>query len=309
MLIAKTNIVYKAFGLFIISDILLPELPNVQNKMDSIDIEVRIKDLSKKWMNLSDKQDEFVINKGLVMFQVPDIAIFAIQDGNKIFVSPMKEYEEDMIRLWILGTCMGAILMQRKVYPLHGSAVIINGKAYAFVGDSGAGKSTLASAFIQQGYQFLSDDVIAISFSSDTNSPVVIPSYPQQKLWQDSLDKLGMGINNYQSIYGRETKYSVPVLSEYIAEPIPLEGVIELVKTENEEAGIRQIEKLERFYTLYHHTFRNFLIQGLGLMEWHFMTSAAILNKVDLYELCRPARGYSAPQLVSLILKTVNKGE
>ena len=44
-------------------------------------------------------------------------------------------------------------------------------------------------------------------------------------------------------------------------------------------------------------------------MEWHFMTSAAILNKVDLYELCRPARGYSAPQLVSLILKTVNKGE
>ncbi|GAB6557960.1 aldolase [Bacillus mobilis] len=309
MLIAKTNIVYKAFGLFIISDISLPELPNVQNKMDSIDIEVRIKDLSELWMDLADKQDEFVIKIDLVMFQVPDIAIFAIQDGNKIFVSPMKEYEEDMIRLWILGTCMGAILMQRKVYPLHGSAVIINGKAYAFVGDSGAGKSTLASAFIQQGYQFLSDDVIAISFSRDTNSTVVIPSYPQQKLWQDSLDNLGMGTNNYRSIYGRETKYNVPVLSQYIAEPIPLEGVIELVKTESGEVGIRHIEKLERFYTLYRHTFRNFLIQGLGLMEWHFKASAAILNKVDLYELCRPAKGYSAPQLVSLILTTINKGE
>ncbi|PEC53201.1 aldolase [Bacillus cereus] len=309
MLITNTDIVYKAFGLFIISDISLPELPYVNNKIDTIDIEVRIKDLSELWLNLSDKQDEFVINKDLVMFQVPNIAIFAIQDGNKIFVSPMKEYEEDMIRLWILGTCMGAILMQRKVYPLHGSAVIINGKAYAFVGDSGAGKSTLASAFIQQGYQFLSDDVIAISFSSDTNSPVVIPSYPQQKLWQDSLDNLGMGTNNYQSIYGRETKYNVPVLSEYIAESIPLEGVIELVKTESGETRIRQIEKLERFYTLYHHTFRNFLIQGLGLMEWHFMTSAAILNKVDLYELCRPTKGYSAPQLVSLILTTINKGE
>ncbi|MEX0377611.1 aldolase, partial [Bacillus sp. S4] len=301
--------VYKAFGLFIISDILLPELPNVENKIDSIDIEVRIKDLSELWLDLSDKQDEFVINKDLVMFQVPDIAIFSIQGGDKIFVSPMKEYEEDMIRLWILGTCMGAILMQRKVYPLHGSAVIINGKAYAFVGNSGAGKSTLASAFIQQGYQFLSDDVIAISFSSDTNAPLVIPSYPQQKLWQDSLDNLGMKINNYRSIYGRETKYSVPVISEYIAEPIPLEGVIELVKTENGEVEIRQVEKLERFYTLYRHTFRNFLIQGLGLMEWHFVASAAILNKVDLYELCRPERGYSAPQLVSLILTTINKGE
>ena len=38
---------------------------------------------------------------------------------------------------------MGALLMQRKILPLHGSAIAIDGKAYAFVGDSGAGKSTL----------------------------------------------------------------------------------------------------------------------------------------------------------------------
>ena len=49
-------------------------------------------------------------------------------------VSPLKRYDEDVIRLYILGTCMGAILMQRRIFPLHGSAVAINGKAYAFVG-------------------------------------------------------------------------------------------------------------------------------------------------------------------------------
>ena len=37
--------------------------------------------------------------------------------------------DEDIIRLYILGTCMGAILMQRKILPLHGSAIAINGKA------------------------------------------------------------------------------------------------------------------------------------------------------------------------------------
>ena len=77
----------------------------------------------------------------------------------------MKEADEDKIRLYILGTCMGALLMQRKILPLHGSAIAIDGKAYAFVGDSGAGKSTLASAFLSKGYKLLSDDVIAVSLS------------------------------------------------------------------------------------------------------------------------------------------------
>ena len=77
------------------------------------------------------------------------------------------KYDEDVIRLYILGTCMGAILMQRKILPLHGSAIEIDGKAYAIVGDSGAGKSTLASAFLKQGYQLVSDDVIAVSLSQE----------------------------------------------------------------------------------------------------------------------------------------------
>ena len=84
-------------------------------------------------------------------FRILLISIF--KDGNKIIVSPLDEIDEDVIRLYILGTCMGAILMQRKILPLHGSAIAINGKAYAIVGDSGAGKSTLASAFLKKGYQ------------------------------------------------------------------------------------------------------------------------------------------------------------
>lgn len=97
------------------------------------------------------------------MFQVADTAIFAIQNGDTIQVSPMAGADEAKIRLFLLGTCMGALLMQRKILPLHGSAIAIDGKAYAFVGHSGAGKSTLASAFINKGFQLLSDDVIAVT--------------------------------------------------------------------------------------------------------------------------------------------------
>ena len=59
-----------------------------------------------------------------------------------------------MFAFIFLGTCMGALLMQRKIFPFHGSAIAINGKAYAIVGDSGAGKSTLASAFLKKGINY-----------------------------------------------------------------------------------------------------------------------------------------------------------
>lgn len=309
MIETEKKVVYKAFGFSVISEIPLPELPHVENIVDSIDIEVKIEDLTKKWLELSDEQNAFVIKENLVMFQVPNIATFSIKEGKKISVSLLRENDEDVIRLYILGTCMGAILMQRKIFPLHGSAVAINGKAYAFVGNSGAGKSTTASALLNHGYQLLSDDVIAISLSQDESIPFVTPSYPQQKLWQDSLTILGMESNDYRPIYGREDKYCIPVSSKFLSEQIPLAGVFELKKTENKEFEICQINSLKRFYTLYYNTYQNCFIQNLGLMDWHFNTTVKIVDKIDIYQIHRPVSGASSTQIVSQILKTISKGE
>ena len=308
MIETEKKVIYKAFGFSLESEIALPELPPVTGNVESIDIEIVIDDLSKLWLELSDKENAFVIKGNFVMFQVPNIATFSIQEGKKISVSPIKEDDEDVIRLYILGTCMGAILMQRRILPLHGSAVVINGKAYGFMGNSGAGKSTTASAFLNHGHKLLSDDVIAVSLSHEGDIPYVTPSYPQQKLWQDSITKLGME-NKYRPIYGREDKYCIPVALNYLNDPIPLAGVFEIVKTEEEQIGIRKIDNLERFYTLYYNTYQNCFIQNLGLMDWHFNTTAKIVDKIDIYQIHRPVSGTSSAQIVSQILKTISKGE
>lgn len=309
MLQIEKKIVYKAFGLTVSSDIELPELTVMSEQIETTDIEIKLADITRLYVELSDSSNQFVVKPNFVMFQIPEIATFVIQDGRMITVSPMKEADEDEIRLLILGTCMGSILMQRNIYPLHGSAVAIHGKAYAIIGESGAGKSTLASAFLNRGYQLLSDDVIAVTFSQDTKIPIVTPSYPQQKLWQDSLESFGMESSHYRSIYGRRDKYCVPVSANYVTDPLPLAGVFELIKAENQQIEIRRIQKLERFNTLYCHTYRNFLISGLGLLDWHFNTSAGILNHIDMFRLYRPEYGFSAPQLVTEILETLHLGE
>lgn len=299
--------VYKAFGLKILSEIPLPELPLVSRKADTPDVFIEIADLTKLWRELPAQQGKFFIKENMVMFQISNTATFCIKEGKSIIVSPMLGADEDQIRLFILGTCMGALLMQRRVLPLHGSAIAIDGKAYAIIGKRGAGKSTLTSAFLSRGYQFLSDDVIAVDYSPDGACIMVTPSYPQQKLWKESLDQFGLETSQYRSIFQRENKYVVPVPSKYFTEPLPLAGIFELVKTENGNIEIDVIRGLERLRTIRSHTFRNVLIDHLGLAEWHFNISIHLANQADLFQLRRPVIGFTANELASLILTCTKK--
>ena len=52
-----------------------------------------------------------------------------------------------------------------------------------------------------------------------------------------------METSDYNSIYGRETKYCVQYPLNYYSDPLPLAGVFELVKTENNRIDINRIEK------------------------------------------------------------------
>lgn len=301
MIEAEKRLAYKAFGLNILSDISLPELLQTAEHVDQADVIVETVDLSNKWNEWAEPQSKCITKENLVMFQVPETGTFCVENGEKIRVSPMKGFDWDKVRLYILGTCMGALLMQRKILPLHGSVVAINGKAYAFVGERGAGKSTLAAAFLKKGYQLLSDDVIAVSLNKD-NTPLVIPSYPQQKLWQESLRGFGMKESQYRPIYGRESKYAVSVHAQFSPEPLLLAGVFELIKSDDEKVEIQPIDGLKRLHTLFRHTYRNFLLPRLGLMEWHFHYTTKMASQLDLFQLQRPLSGFSAHRLVSEVL-------
>ncbi|WHX41405.1 aldolase [Mesobacillus sp. AQ2] len=302
MIGAKAKMVYHAFGLKIKSTIPLPELVVSEESFEMNEVNIDIAELNELWAEKEIQPGKFFVDDQMVMFRIPETATFLIEKGEKILVSPMKESDDNKIRLYILGTCMGALLMQRKVMALHGSAIAIDGKAYAFIGHSGAGKSTLASTFVNHGYQLLSDDIIPVVMDKE-GCPFVIPTYPQQKLWQESLQNFGMDSSVFTPLFERETKFAIPVHSSYCKEQLPLAGVFEITRAEEDRVKIGPIQSLERFETLYNHTFRYSLIQLLGLMEWHFTESAGIIKKIKMYQVQRPIDGFTAPEMVEKILK------
>lgn len=298
---------YKAFGLQLFSEIPLPELTGGIVEKNKADVIVKLEDLSATWSMVDKKDIYFYVTDSVSMFEIPNVAIFKVENGNKIMVSPINKYRIDQIRLYLLGTCMGIILMQRKILPLHGSAVEINGKAYAIVGESGAGKSTLASALIKKGYRLLSDDVIPVTLKD--KSPIITPAYPQQKLWVESLNEFGMESDQYRPIVERERKFAIPVQENFASESVPLHGIFELVKGEENLIQIHPIQQLPSLYTLYQHTYRNFLISRMGLMDWHFQTTTQIASSSCLYQITRPKDYFTAYELADLLLQHVAKGE
>ncbi|MFT9601157.1 aldolase [Mesobacillus sp.] len=306
MKLTINKFLYKAFGLNISSDIRLPELSAVLLDKEQFDLEIKVSDLS-QYSSVLDKTPLMLLTQGEEFyFKVPGASIFCVKNGNQILVSPFKGCDFDELRLYILGTCMGAILFQRKILPLHGSALSINGKVYAFIGDSGAGKSTLATSLARKGYKLLTDDVIAVNLTPE-NQPIVTPSYPQQKLWEESLHKFGMSNTSFNPIYKREKKFTVPIKSMFCEQELQLAGVFELVKSEDDSVSIKEIHNLERLHTLLRHTYRNFLLDDFGLMEWHLQICSKFVSKIKMFQISRPDKGFSVDEITEGIFKIVEK--
>lgn len=299
---------YYAFGLHISSEIRLPELLETTGGACEADVEIKLGDLSADWRAADVEDDFYAFENGRFLFYVPEVAVYSIRDGRQVIVSPLAGIEEERIRLYLLGTCMGSILMQRRILPLHGSAIVVDGRAYAFIGESGAGKSTLAAAFRSRGYRLLTDDVIAVaSGGEDGRTPVVVPAYPQQKLWQESIEQLGLQSDRYRHLY--LSKYAIPVTSAFSVDAVSLAGVFELTRTDKDEVTLSRCQALERLALLRIHTYRPFLISRLAGDQWHFSTVTGMASRIDLYRLQRPAAGFSAHALADAVLRTVLEGE
>lgn len=73
-------------------------------------------------------------------------------------------------------------------FVLHGSAVLMSGRAVLFVGESGRGKSTLAAWLAGRGHAALADDCLRLDDS--TGGTALKPAYPGLRVWPDAASHL-----------------------------------------------------------------------------------------------------------------------
>lgn len=211
---------YTAYGLHLQSVLALPELiadsdtePDVFIQYDSLGLEIPLESGPIAFIRLGPR--EAWVSWG-------GAAVLRVKDGREITIDPVPGVDERLLRLFILGVGLGVLLQQRSQLVLHASAVVIDGRVVAFVGDKGMGKSTTAAALLAQGHSVMSDDLVVIRTGVD---PLVVPGFPQLKLWSDAVKALGANPQTLPKIWEDVDKHAQEIRERFSETPLPLGAI------------------------------------------------------------------------------------
>ncbi|MEL7217818.1 MAG: hypothetical protein AAGK01_05235 [Pseudomonadota bacterium] len=171
---------YEAFGLKIASEFPLEELRACSGDAPP-DLTILDRDIG---IDLPAKEQGIMFdytNPDGAVFAWPGVAAFRFVDENTIWARLYNDAPDGIFAFPFLGPVMAWFLNMRGLFVLHSSAVHLEGRTLAFLGDKLAGKSTTAAAFVRSSASLVTDDLLAIRLSSNT-APICLPAFPQLKL-------------------------------------------------------------------------------------------------------------------------------
>jgi hypothetical protein len=237
--------------------------------------------------------------------KVPEVARYLIKNGNEIIYDPAPGIDEASIRVFLLGSGLGALLFQRGYLVLHGNAFQFNNHCVICTGHSGAGKSTLAAAIMQRGYSILADDVCPVDAHGQA-----LPGMPRIKLWQDSADKLAISTTHLERIRPEFQKYNYPLGDTHCTEKRPVK-LIYILHTQDDEDGFQTepVTGLYKFNPLKNQTYRFNYLTGMMLDQKHLAWVSQLAARVQVIHLYRPRGSFQIQKLTDFILEDITQRE
>lgn len=291
---------YRIFGLTIASAVQLPALTGEIDTTTSPDVVIDYDDVPPALVNPQVAGACYQAAPGELLLQVDDVARFHVREGRRITISPEACAGEDDILPYLMGSAMGALLQQRRLLVLHGSAIEVEGASVVFCGPSGIGKSTLAAGFHQRGYRFLADDLCAVA--PHDGRPVVIPGFPRLKLWADALERLDTATDDLQSVrWGADRqKFFLPA-DNRCEVSLPVRAVFILGADDTDRLELTRLSGSGKINPLMANSYRMLFLDGLGGKKEHFMLCAAVAARAEIFRVARPKRGFLLEDLMDLL--------
>lgn len=285
---------YYIYGLHVRSDVVCPELPPYEHTGGTPDVTVRlVPPIASVSESLENRY--FEVRPGIFRLAVPGVAQYLVEDGSRISIEPVEAASVDEIRLFLLGSTMGALLYQRGLFPLHGSAVETPWGAMIFVGAQGIGKSTLAAQFHRHGYRLLSDDVCAVAAKPE--SLEVLPAIAHFRLCADAYERIG----NPEEARFDVDKFVVPLGDGYCPHPVPLRAIHVLVDREEGEPEFAVLRGFDRVQYLLENLYRPQYLQGQSTQNNLMRIAGSIAQQATIAAVTRQRAPELIPALVGFL--------
>ena len=289
---------YQAFGLTIHCSFPLPELTSAPEGA-AADVLIREGALPS-----GPSHYQFRVEEEIATLWIPDSnATYRMLSGRELIVDSRGQDVGRNVRLYLLGSAIGAILHQRGLLPLHACALEFNGKAVAFLGRSGAGKSTLAAWLSRNGGRLLSDDVCVVR--SDNGRFMTSAGIPRLRLWRDALEARGDEPRHYARSFDGWDKYDVPHAEPPIPEAFELTALFEL--SEGRALDFRSVSGAEAVQCLAANTYRGSYVHQMGRTAEHFQQCIELARALPIEQVVRPKDYSRIEQDYARILERVRQ--
>ena len=285
---------YIAYGLGIRSSLALPELTPSAVRTDIV-IQLGTVDRCDEEKRV--REGFFRISSEEVRFFKKGVGKFLARGGREIIIEPCPGVADQLLRLFILGPILGALLRQRGSLVLHASAAAMDGGAVAFLGGSGRGKSTVVAALHRHGYGILVDDILALSVAGKEYL-LVFPGFAQLKLWPETVAALGESFETLPRIHPEFQKRARRVDRKFPRGPLPLKRIYVLADGPIQNAAA--LRPGEAIVELVHHSYRIRSLQSLGAAP-HFQQCAELASTVPVWRLTFQRSLRELPSLVELV--------
>lgn len=220
------------------------------------------------------------------LLRFPDEADFAIHaDGQSVTGWPAPDVSGDHFRslysnavLPLLGDYNGGLF-------LHGSAVVIGGRAVAFLGKSGDGKTTLAAAFAKAGHPFLTEDVIELALQDEKY--LLQPKSSGLRLFADSAAYL-LEEQVEMDACGHKFDVADAATLPFCGNPAPLVAIFMLGADHSAPLALAPMSATASVHQLLSHSFV-LDVEDKQRLRMHFHRIAALASGVRCYMLdyCR----------------------
>ena len=290
---------YQAFGLTWSLPFLAPELHQLGNRPELIDVEVCTEKLPELLAESKPAGPLMRVRPEAAHVDIPGLARFAVEHGKRITIDAAGPIDHQC-RLFLYGTVSSLLLLQRNLLPLHGSGVLTPKGVVLFVGHSGFGKSTLLAAFLERGYEMVTDDIAALDVR--TEGVKVLPSFPQMKLWENSLTRLGRSSEGLPYARTPEIdKFSVSISGDFSPESAPLYAIYALKPRNQSEIEIKSLDHSRKINILIDHTWQKLALKRQNRHLTHFQQIAKVANQARIKRVYRPEAGFKLDQLADLI--------
>lgn len=303
---------YLTYGLKICSTLELPELPEI-DPCETPDVLVTTSGVADRLEEGTYLRNWLEIGDDRCQITVEGIARYRVEEGQRILLDRrMPQGVDDAVadpgdvRLFLLGSALGALLHQRHWLPLHVSALKTPAGAWAFTGHSGAGKSTM-SAWLHytQQWPLITDDVAVIK--PDESEPLLHPGPARAKLWRDALTALGIGTEGLVRDLMRADKFHLMMNKDVRYDAHRLSALVQLERAdEGEEASLEKLSGIEAFKTIMGAIYRPELGSEFNTDEQLMSECIRLAQQIRVYRFRRPWSLEDMDQNLKPLLDEIN---